>query len=129
MGKSLVTRYACRDSAVPVPVLNVPSCEPSTSRGPRLKTSRFCAVIVADATTSVMCAASPGCESSCSTVTWATRSGCTLDTTIAYCCAAALSDGEMSALSRSTPQYSQPTFESCCAACWQSCRQTPARHA
>ncbi len=53
MGKSLVTLKAWRVSAVPVPVLNVPSADPSTSRGPSLKTSRFCAAITAVATTLV----------------------------------------------------------------------------
>ena len=37
-------------------------------------------------------------------------SGCALETTIAYCCAAAFSVVLMTALSRSTPQYSQPTL-------------------
>src|SRR5580698_1038723 len=48
---------------------------------------------------------------------------------MAYCCAAALRDGEMSALSRSTPQYSQPTFDSSAEAWLQSCTQEPLRHA
>src|SRR5580704_13241298 len=117
MGKSLVTLYACRVSAVPVPVLKVPSADPSTSRGPRLNTSRFCGAMTALAITCVACVASPGAESSCSTVTVAGTSGCTFDTTMAYCCAAAFSDGEMSALSRSAPQYSQPTFD-CSAEAW-----------
>ena len=77
----------------------------------------------------VACDASPGLESSCSTVTCAATSGCTFETTMAYCCAAAFSDGETSALSRSAPQYSQPTFD-CSGDAWsQSCTHAPLRHA
>src|ERR1019366_3369308 len=129
MGTVDVRRYAWRLSAVPVPVLNVPSAEPSTSRGPRLNTSRFCGAMIALAITWVECVASPGAESSCSTTTCAGKSGCTLDTTMAYCCAAAFSDGDTSALSRSAPQYSQPTFD-CSAEAWlHSCWHPPPRHA
>ena len=116
-------------SAVPVPVLNVPSAEPSTSRGPRLKTSRFWGAMTAVATVESWCTASPEIESSCVTVTWAGTSGCTFETTMAYCWAAALSDGEMSALSRSAAQYSHPTLDSSAEAWLHSWVHAPSRHA
>src|SRR5437867_5624491 len=61
--------------------------------------------------------------------TVATTSGWAFEMTIAYCCEAALSDALTIALSRSTPQYSQPTFD-----CWRLARSQrsahrPSRHA
>src|ERR1700691_867341 len=48
---------------------------------------------------------------------------------MAYCCAAAFSEGDTSALSRSAPQYSQPTFD-CSADAWShSSWHAPPRHA
>jgi hypothetical protein len=100
-------------SAVPVPVLNVPSALPSISRGPSLNTSRFRAAMVATPTTRVALGA-PTAESSSSTVTCAGTSGSAFETTSANCCDAALSEGDTIALSRSAAQYSQPTFD-----CWR----------
>ena len=85
--------------------------------------------MTAVATTRVCEVASPGCESSSSTVTVAGTSGWTFDTTMAYCCCAAFSDADTTALSRSAAQYSQPTLESCCVARRQSCTHAPCRHA
>src|ERR1700689_1359896 len=48
---------------------------------------------------------------------------------MAYCCAAAFSEGETSALSMSAPQFSQPTFESWAAASSHSSSHSPSRHA
>src|ERR1700681_1436398 len=80
-------------------------------------------------TTRLWWVASPGSESSCSTMTVAETSGCTLETTTAYCWAAALSDGETTALSRSTAKYSHPMFDRCADAWSQSCAHAPVRHA
>ena len=120
--------YACRVSAVWVPVLNSPSGLPSTSRGPSLKTWRLSGAIVVP-WISIGAGASPGCPSSWNTCTTAATSGCGFEITTANCCAAALLVGLIIALSRSTAQYSQPTLLRWVVARLQRLKHAPLRQA